>query len=231
MSNQDFVIYGERDSGTNYLETLLCGQSYHLSHESSAFNATVINSSVVELYNDLYGHKHFFGFCNEQIINSNNVIFIGIIRDPYDWIISLHRNKHHIPAENHDILSFLTNEWYSVQHDKKDIKYCQEMMRDRDFDTGLRYKNIFAMRSKKLRYLFETMPSLTPNYELIKYEDLCCDTMGVLVRWCKKYNLAFNPSFMMPINKAPYPMSAQTKEIIDNNIDWEIENKVGYYIK
>lgn len=230
MINKYFVIYGERDSGTNYLETILSGRSYHLSHDTSAFNTSILNSSVTELNNNIYGHKHFFGFHDEQIKKTTaNIIFVGIIRNPYDWIIALHNTQHHIPSDNQDIRSFLTHEWYSIQHDKKHPKYRQELMNDRDFETGLRYKNIFAMRSKKLKYLFETMPLLTPNYELIKYEDLCNDPMNILAQWSKKYGLELNPSFMQPIIKEPYPMSAQTKEIIDKNIDWNIENKVGYF--
>lgn len=238
MINNRFVIYGERNSGTNYLEVVLSGQSHFLSYPNSAFNADVINASVSRKYLNFYGNKHFFGWFDENIKQAKNIIFIGIARNPYDWIAALYRKKHHIPPENHEIKNFLTNEWYSVQHDPDDPSYGQELMDDRNFHTGilrvkpgLRYKNIFEMRSTKLKYLFETMPLLSTNYEFIKYEDFISNTMNILTQWAKKYNLELNQSFMPAIKKEPYKIPEDIKDIIDDGIDWEIENKVGYYIR
>ena len=104
-------------------------------------------------------------------------------------------------------------------------------MNDRDFDTGFRYKNIFALRSKKLRYLYETMPTIAKNYELIKYEDLCKNPLLILESWSDKYNLELNKNFIQPIAKEPYKIEPEIKKIIDENIDWEIENKMGYFFK
>jgi hypothetical protein len=247
MTNKYFVIYGERNSGTNYLETILTGRSYHISYDTCAFNTVVINSSIGEIYNNKYGHKHFFGFHDKIIKNaSSNIIFIGIIRNPYDWIISLHRDKHHIPPENYDIENFLNKEWYSIQHNEKHKDYGQELMDDRDFTTGnlphlnylypepnlpKRYRNIFEMRSKKLQYLLEKMPLLTANYELIKYEDLCGDPMSIISQWSEKYDLKLNKSFIPPEKKEQYDIPIDIKKNIDDGIDWQIENKVGYYIR
>lgn len=240
MINKYFVIYGERNSGTNYLETILTGQSYHLSHNDSAFNTCVINSSIAEFHNNRYGHKHFFGFYDDLIKDTKNIVFIGIVRNPYDWIIGLHRAKHHIPPENHDINNLLTKEWYSIQHAKHHKDYGKELMGDRDFTSGdpygprtllKRYENIFSMRSKKLRYLFETMPTIAKNYEFIKYEHLCNDPMNILMSWSQKYNLTLNSSFLKPIKKGPHIIPSDIKEIIDRGINWEIENMVGYFRK
>ena len=65
MNIKAFVIYGERNSGTNWLEAILTGKSYYryrLTSNNGAFNLPVLNSSI-DSYCDLtYGHKHFFGF-------------------------------------------------------------------------------------------------------------------------------------------------------------------------
>ena len=230
MISKSFVIYGERDSGTNYLETLLTGKSYHLHHHVAAFDINLINPSAIEAeFKKLFGHKHFFGFHSDAIKKADNIIFIGIVRNPYDWIVALSRTLHHVPPENHDIISLLTNEWYSIDHDKKSKFYCEEKLNDRDFDTESRYKNIFAMRSKKLRYLYHTMPTIAKNYEFIKYEDLCNDPWSIVTRWSKKYNLPLNMPILQPIEKEPYHIEPEIKKIIDDNIDWEVENKIGYY--
>lgn len=229
MTNKSFVIYGERNSGTNYLETLLTGKSYHLHHHVAAFDINLINPSAIESeFKNLFGHKHFFGFHSDAIKKADNTIFIGIVRNPYDWIMALNKSLHHIPPVNHKIKNFLLNEWYSIHHDKKSKFYGKEKLNDRDFDTELRYKNIFAMRSKKLKYLYHTMPKIANNYDLIRYEDLCTDPWSIITEWSDRYHLSLNMPIMHPIKKEPYKIDSKIKKIIDNNLDWYIENKIGY---
>ena len=73
-------IYGERCSGTNYLEDLI----------TKNFNVEITWE---------YGWKHFFGFCEEKLVNSNDTLFICIIRDIYSWINSFFRELHHLPIK------------------------------------------------------------------------------------------------------------------------------------
>ena len=173
-------IYGERNSGTNYLETVLTGKSRKFSRDYYAFNIPLVRD---------YGYKHFFGYHTEQIKNDgDHTLFIGIVRKKDEGKRGKSRTKHQVPKENHGIKNFLANEWYSLfdNPNNDDGNYGLERMDDRDFDTGLRYKNIFALRSKKLRYLYETMPAIAKNYELIKYEDLCKNTLSILEYWSDK---------------------------------------------
>lgn len=86
------------------------------------------------------------------------------------------------------------------------------------------------MRSKKLRYLLYTMPTLVTNYELIKYEDFIIDPTNILTEWSKKYDLELNSAFMPPIQKKAYSIPEEIKKIINTEVDWEIENKFGYYL-
>jgi len=218
---KNFTIYGERNSGTNYLETVLTGKSRKYSRDDYAFKIPLVWH---------YGFKHFFGHHTEQIKNKgDHTLFIGIVRNPYDWIMALSRTKHQVPKENHDIKNFLANEWYSIFTNPKKDNHGSERVDDRDFETGLRYKNIFALRSKKFRYLYETMPTIAKNYEFIKYEDLCNDPWSIVTKWSKKYNLPLNMPIIKPIKKEPYHIEPDIKKIIDDNIDWQIENEVGYF--
>uniref|UniRef100_A0A6C0E2G5 Sulfotransferase domain-containing protein n=1 Tax=viral metagenome TaxID=1070528 RepID=A0A6C0E2G5_9ZZZZ len=169
-------IYGERCSGTNYLEELL-RLNFH-----------------VEIVWD-YGWKHFFGF--SDLSNSDNVLFIGIIRNLEDWINSLYRERHHIPSHlTENIDTFLTNTFYSSDNN------C-EIMTDRNIDTGERYKNIYELRLVKNKYLIEKMPKLVNNYCLITYDDLVdnfLDTMNKL----KNYGLQIKDSINFPLNVKYY---------------------------
>ena len=232
MSKKSFVIYGERNSGTNYLETILTGESHHLYHDISAFEIPCDNSSILEKRPSIFGSKHFFGYYDDQIKSKGrNNIFIGIVRNPYDWLVACNKSKHHIPPENHEMKDFLTNEWYSIEHNKKHVDYGKEKIQDRNFKNGMRYKNVFEMRSAKIKYLCQTMPSLTKktkNYELIRYEDLCFDPWSIIAKISKKYFLPMNMPIMEPIEKNPYEIDPDIKQIIDNNVDWRAESLVGY---
>ena len=145
-----FTIYGERCSGTNFL-----------------MHAIEKNFKIE--YTTNYCWKHFFGHYNYKNNDiENETLFIGIIRDPIEWIDSFYKIKHHVPLENkNDVMKFLFNEFYSLYENSND-----EIMEDRHLITGKRYKNIFEMRQVKNNYLINNMPKLVKNYLLIRYEDL-----------------------------------------------------------
>lgn len=166
MNITNFTILGERCSGTNFLET-------------------AIKSNFKLSYNSEYGNKHFFCFNSYDTNKTNNTLFIGIIRNPIYWLNSFSKELYHIPEVNKTKLSnFLFNEFYSVE-DKNRAKTNIGLMtnhlndakekiniRDLNYVTGKKYKNIFEMRKLKNMYLMHIMPQKVNNYILINYEDL-----------------------------------------------------------
>jgi len=145
------TIFGERCSGTKYLQKLL-----------------EINFHVEITWE--YGAKHFFGF--KPL--SDDVLYIGIVRNLTDWVNSLWRIPYHVPKENtKDVHSFLTNEWWSEYEGR-------EIMEDRNLETGNRYKNILEMRHVKNKFLVETMPKIAKQYCLITYDELMNNFMKVM---------------------------------------------------
>ena len=171
------TIYGERCSGTNYLEELLC----------SNFDIEIVWS---------YGWKHFFGF--NELSNTDDVLFIGIIRNIDDWINSLYRNPHHLPSNLiNDENTFLNSEFYSL-HDNGDESYT-----DRNIETGKRYKNIFELRHTKNKFLVDTMPLLVKNYCLITYDNLIDNFVDVMNQ-LKNYNLQVKSDIEFPLNISYY---------------------------
>jgi len=150
---QYFTIYGERCSGTNFLE-----------------KAIKENFELKLVWH--YHYKHFFGFYNFEkknpiIENDDDVLFLSIVRDPVYWINSFYQKKHHIPESNKtSIHAFIKKEFYSVDSDGKEIE------RDRHLDQKRRYRNIFELRQVKNNYLIHTMKKNVKHYLLIRYEDL-----------------------------------------------------------
>ena len=184
---QKITIYGERCSGTNYLEILLAKNfhDYKLTWE--------------------YGWKHFFGHQNLQ--NSDDTLFICIVRNPVDWFNSLYRKKWHIA--NHlrlSVRNFLNKEFYSYNDQFSALKDGTEIMEDRNIYTGERYKNIYELRHTKLKFLYNDLPKLVKNYIFIKYEDLINNFDKTMIK-IKNKGLIVKPNINFPLNVFTYKNS------------------------
>jgi hypothetical protein len=215
---KNFTIFGERCSGTNFLKEAIIEN----------FNLNFTNK---------YCWKHFFGHCKLEYIKDDDTLFLGIIRDPIEWIDSIYKKMHHIPLKNRlNIKSFLFNEFYSVYEDSQ-----TEIMEDRNFLTNERYKNIFQLRYIKNNYLTTNMPILVKNYLLIRYEDLRDKYDIVLTFLEKKFNLKRKFTIFKRIEsykgynkqvfiKKNVSLDDKTIKIIENNINKEQENSIGYIL-
>jgi hypothetical protein len=191
-----YTIYGERCSGTNYLEQL------------------ILHNFDIEVTWE-YGWKHFFGF--NDLSNTDDVLFIGIIRNLCDWVNSLYREKHHLKPElTKDVDSFLNNTFYSV--DKKNNEY----MTDRHIQTKKRYKNIFELRHTKNNFLLETMPKLVKNYCIITYDNLIENFSNVMNK-IRSFGLTVKTNINFPVNVYYYKKKKNITYVPKKNeIDDEI---------
>ncbi|ALH23053.1 hypothetical protein ceV_147 [Chrysochromulina ericina virus CeV-01B] len=216
---QKITIYGERCSGTNYLETLLAKNfhDYKLTWK--------------------YGWKHFFG--HENLENSDDTLFICIVRNPVDWINSLYRDKYHIADHLRlSIENFLNKEFYSYRDNFSDLNDGTEIMEDRNIYTGERYKNIFELRHTKLNFLYKDLPKLVKNYIFIKHEDLINNFKKTMIK-IKNKGLIVKPNIYSPLNVFTYKKSKKifkkksnevTEELILNHPDFrkDYEQILGY---
>lgn len=221
MSITNFTIFGERCSGTNFLENVI----------KENFNLELTFK---------YAWKHFF--CNSDLSNSDNTLFIGIIRNPIYWINSLYKDKYHIPLENtKTINNFLFNTCYSV-HNAHD-SYPIIELKDFNYITKKPYKNLFQMRKFKNYYLTTIMPNKVKNYILINYETLTNHYEYTLNTIKTSFNLSFkNPNSIIKVKKYKKENKrnfiSQKKIELDNNtlvtiwsnLDIKQENELGYYI-
>ena len=192
-------IYGERCSGTNYLEVLL-SRNFH-------------DYSLVQDY----GYKHFFGF--DDLKNSDDTLFICIVRNPVDWVNSLYRNKWHIAQHLcTSVDNFLNKEFYSYNDKKSVSKDGTEIMTDRNIYTGERYKNIFELRHTKLKFLYEDLPKLVKNHIFIKHEDLLTNFEETMIK-IKNVGLVIKPDISFPVNYYGYKKENGEYKVKPNEID------------
>jgi len=233
---ENIKIYGERNSGTNWLEAICSGKSYYYDNakrtikDFSGEGNPAFNLPVLREKN--FGNKHFFGgWYNESIQkHGDNTLFIGVVRNFYDYSLSLLKYKHHIPEINHDADNFFKNEWYSINHNKQSPRYNEEIMEDRNWLTGERYKNIFELRKNKIEYLQDVLPKIAKNYVLIRYEDLLDDVYKVISLIAYRFDLEIiNKDFIKSTKNKSYPnIYNEHMGLINRNICWETEHKLDY---
>jgi len=165
-----YTIYGERCSGTNYLEQLMAA-NFDISFTSE------------------YGHKHFFGHKQLDKLDTSDTLFICIVRHPITWLNSFFREQHHIPNRPISLDQFLFNTWYSVDDENHIISEDMRISILPDESSTTPYKNIFEMRFYKHYYLLNILPRQVKHYILIQYENLRDNTNAVLNTISTRFNL------------------------------------------
>lgn len=154
----NFTIYGERCSGTTFLEEAI----------TANFNLPVMW---------YYDWKHFFGSydfdadkkeseANGTGAPADNTLFIGMVRNPVRWLHSFSKRKQYLPSEIQTLGNLFQREFYSVNENDEVIA------EDVHLTTKARFKNIFELRKVKNDFLINVMPTKVQNYILLTYEDL-----------------------------------------------------------
>lgn len=210
-----YVIYGERHSGTKFLEKLI------------TYNFDLIKDLA-------FGHKHFFR--PKHIFNSsqdilNRTLFLCIVRNPYDWIMAFHKLRHHCAIVNSkDIYSFISKEWSS-----REEFVGPEILADRHLYADRRYSNIFEMRWAKINYLVNILPHYINNYIFVKYEDFLIDNFANNFLNQLRYRFVLNYKKEQPAiekfkNQHYYydKIDYTLLKYINNSLRWDIENQIGY---
>jgi len=192
-----YTIYGERCSGTNYLENIIN-----------------INFDVEITWE--YGWKHFFGFKDDKLKKSDDTLFICIVRNLPDWINSFYREMHHLPlryknmSKEEKLEEFLNKEFWSFDDNNMNRDTKKEIMEDRNIYTGERYKNIFELRHTKIKWMLEDLPNKVKNCIFIRHEDLINDFDKTLLK-IKDKGLEVKKNINFPLNTNNYKNNNKMK--------------------
>jgi hypothetical protein len=210
-----YTIYGERCSGTNYLQFIID-----------------INFDVKLTWE--YVWKHFFGFNDEQLENSDDTLFICIVRNLPDWINSFFREQHHLPLKykfnltnEEKIDEFLNKEFWSFDDNNGIYDISKEILQDRNIYTGKRYKNIFELRHTKIKWLLEDLPNKVKNCIFIKHEDLINDFENTLLK-IKNKGLKVKKDINFPLNG---PIFVKKENSIPTDFILSNPNLIPFYEK
>lgn len=201
---KNFTIYGERHSGTNWTEKLI-NKTFHIPITWD------------------YDHKHFFGCCSWNKLNrANNTLFIGIVRNIYNWIGGMKKIPYHLASNA--LLDI--KPWQSTKGLLPHHSYC-----DSHWYTKEKYKDIFDMRHHKIQFIYLYMPYLVNNYIFIRYEDLIKYTYEIMYLISDIYNLKFFSNKYLSSDKTKltlYNLSHNYCQTINSSTIWTTENMIGY---
>lgn len=219
---REFTIFGERCSGTNFLQK-------------------VIETNLPYSYTDAYGWKHWIGWEADSI--PDDILVLGAVRNPYDWFASLYENPHHLAAElKQDWISFLTHEVCSMKGFWQKNLFTSEIMEDRNPHTKERFQNLLSLRQWKLEYLLAELPRKGGRFHLFRYEDLRDSPEKEIRDMCSRFGLKEVPRIETvadqigpgeraygKFQRKRRLLPAIVKEYLDHHLDWETEAKAGYF--
>ena len=219
MEFKTFTIFGERCSGTNYLQQLV-ETNFHITYRWTPY-------------------KHFH--CSNEflkIFEEPNEFYLIIIRNPIDWINSFYQSPHHVGIENRESMhSFLT---------KPMISYFEmgplkgEMIPfEKNPYTNTYFQNIFELREVKNYFYVKQIALLTPHSLCIRYEDLKENPYFILEKIQNQFQLKLKFSFYQKVEyykdkkEEKYVLKEKilTKEeemYIKEHINIEQERQLGY---
>lgn len=191
-----FSTLGERCSGTNFLT-------------STMLKNFEVNETLIQ------GWKHFFG-SRECMPFSEDTLFIAIVRDPVQWLLSFYRERHHLDKTKiGDLASFLTMQVVSYANDEKleDHPFL-EIPEDRTFYSRRRYEDVFELRAAKALFFLDHLPKRVRHSVVIRYEDLRDHYDEVLQMLHEKFKLRYRAG--ISINATSYRNHDQSNRTQNN---------------
>lgn len=226
-------LFGERNSGTNFVEALL-----------------IQNFPGLKVVRNYPFEKHTFF---SEAYTTKDMVCVCVTRSADMWLKSTYRSKHQIWnwANKTNFSQFLRHEWYShfsghlLQKRTRalGLRRGHELMLDRHPLTGARLKNVLELRSLKLASYLK-VPHMHMNYAFVLYEEANADQAGFVSRFADAFGLQM-PDEPKLIEKnlsrharvrndradelANYSeFSADDLKFVFENLDFEIERTFGY---
>lgn len=209
-------IYGERCSGTNYLEDL-------------------INQNCDAIVTSEYGHKHMFNMMAKRKSPDDKAVYVFMYRNPYDWLRSLHMNPHHTSPEywNLSFADFIRKKPWIC-----DVYEGPGFVKEYDGVIERYDGNVIDLRNNKNSILADMwMTGYSTN---IKYEDVRSNPEGTLAALCTTLEIPMKGLFQSVYTtrkeedgtykrKVYMKISKNDLDYINTHLDWMHETRIGYH--
>lgn len=228
-----YTIFGERNSGTNYLEKIM-------------------NSNFDLMFTKDYGHKHWFikdfeprgppntttdNECITPLDNddSDTTLFIFIVRPPISWLKSMHKTPYHYrDSKNLPFSEFIRTPWVSYE---PSCPYDHiPGQSNTPWHKNLKHKypyfieeadNICQLRNQKNKH-FLSLSNKVKHYHLIRQNHLLEDlkAMKDLFDLDLKSDIIELHNYRNP--KEPGDISDSDLTFITSSLDKDTESMLGF---
>lgn len=248
MKKRIVKIYGERNTGTNYLSRLI-----HLNLDVEELSG-IAPKRVVQLQNRLPGREWikdtYFQFSFDKnlgwkhmsvkspqdlqgtVATRQQVLFVTLTKNPYSWLLSLHKRPYHGDpgAPQDDFESFLKQQYTPKGRD----------------NVGKSATNHTTLWNHKNRSYID----LPPNFAAInlRYEDLLHDPGSMMKAICDAWKMDFDQDQFQNYSDSTKDsdkdanfyrdyylgqqwrskLSPATIDIINSEVDFELMDYFGY---
>ena len=198
-----FKIYGERNSGTNYVQWLF----------ETNFKLEYWRSGAL-------GWKHGMAQLDEiRQGDYNHVLFLLVLKNPYSWLLSMHKNPHHAThLKRFPFNRFCLSPWQSYYS------------KPRAPIPGEGFDNIFKLRSAKVGSQLGVLDAAS-NALLINYEALLADTEGFVTSAAEQFKLPQSEQFFTSTSSYHMGQKRTYGKVFNRQayyLDFEVEEAAGY---
>ena len=214
-------IFGMRCSGTNYLEQLI--------------RANLQDILIV----DSMGHKHLWNANINNPYRKPNCIIV-IVRNPFDWLRSVHREPHHCPQLiGKDFQTFLTQKWKAYYGKNWNDPLTSKRM-SIVLPQNLReeFDHVMDMRNQKLA-IYKELCEKNPQTTFLRLKDVQENPEKTIKYICKLFDLKRESNDLIEIanfkktNEIFKPLglvklSNHLLQQIHHSIHWEQEAFFGF---
>lgn len=229
MHLKSFVIKGERCSGTNYLEKLLETNLRIARHETKEWKHGYFGLSVADSFSE-----------------SIDYLTVVIFRDVFDWLRSFYLTPHHL--EGAKAASWINKPTFS-EFIRREVKMIDNKNNYKNMDRHPFYldnpKNLLELRKwktenwlnygkleKPVCYLKYEDLSENPEKIIRKINDQWFNVDFVFENWkvpARWSGAGYKKDTNLPYqNKKYFDISPKDMDYLMQNIDWDLEKKIGY---
>lgn len=237
-----YKIFGERNSGTNFLQELV--------------GTNLLNGDKFIKADESLGHKHYpcwyelpLEFYKNSprlytLEGSENVLFFVIYRNPYDWLRSMRSKPFDADPSLRDLnfSTFIRTKWkLNIKRELVRDEMKKNPWVDRNPKDGSLFQNVMKLRTAKIRAMNEVKNRVN-NIYYINYETLRDHPEKVLEEIADLFDLQKSDVYRPVIYKKATkklgvykekkypPISTKDLKFINSQLDSEVENNIGYFL-
>jgi len=196
-------------------------------------------------FTEAYGFKHWYikdleprginntttdNQCIKNINDSDNTLFIVIVRNVYDWIGSMYKKPYHMKEiDKTSIFNFISKKHICFEHNcpndhkknsgtpwLKNTNHKQSYFIEED-------ENIIKLRNNKNDH-FYNLKNHVKYYYLIRQENMFKDIINMVKTYNLQCNFLYLPNYIKP---KKYKLDKKTIDFINKNLNNKIDDK--YY--